>query len=390
MGSVSWRKRGNRYQVSWRLDDGSQGGKTVDTPDEARDLAAEKRLEMRRGTWRGRHRGRLPFTPGRPSGGRLWSADDPQPHHARRHREPAAAARAPLVRRPPHRQDHPGRRAPLANQLARNARPRQPVACRSLAAAASSSSPRTKAPSTPTRSARCPAQAPGRPRTGLRRRPSGAPSPPRKPAGCWPVSRCSGGITCSPCSAPACASASWPACAAAGSTSTGPCPCSRSVDPLPGRPVRQRLQATPQERRRHPPGPPRPPGGRGDPPPAPSRHRPRRAGVHRPRAAATTWPPGPGPCCPATASAACTRPRSSAPTSTTSSSAAPTTSGTPSRPGWRTPASRPGSSTNSWATSGSRHGDLDGGSRIGARYRHTTDEMAARVVDAIEARLQKF
>jgi hypothetical protein len=36
----------------------------------------------------------------------------------------------------------------------------------------------------------------------------------------------------------------------------------------------------------------------------------------------------------------------------------------------------------------SRQGELDGGSRIGARYRHTTDEMAARVVDAIEARLQ--
>jgi Phage integrase family len=36
----------------------------------------------------------------------------------------------------------------------------------------------------------------------------------------------------------------------------------------------------------------------------------------------------------------------------------------------------------------SRHGELDGGSRIGARYRHTTDQMAARVVDAIEARLQ--
>jgi hypothetical protein len=36
----------------------------------------------------------------------------------------------------------------------------------------------------------------------------------------------------------------------------------------------------------------------------------------------------------------------------------------------------------------SRHGDLDGGSRIGARYRHTTDEMAARMVDAIETRLQ--
>ena len=41
MGSVSWRKRGHRYLVSWRLDDGSQGGKTVDTPDEARDLAAQ-------------------------------------------------------------------------------------------------------------------------------------------------------------------------------------------------------------------------------------------------------------------------------------------------------------------------------------------------------------
>jgi hypothetical protein len=35
----------------------------------------------------------------------------------------------------------------------------------------------------------------------------------------------------------------------------------------------------------------------------------------------------------------------------------------------------------------SRHGDLDGGSRIGARYRHTTDETAARVVEAIGARL---
>jgi integrase len=62
VGSVNWRKRGNRYLVYWRLDDGSQGGKTVDTPDEARDLAAEKRLELRRGAWRGRQRGRLPFS----------------------------------------------------------------------------------------------------------------------------------------------------------------------------------------------------------------------------------------------------------------------------------------------------------------------------------------
>jgi hypothetical protein len=31
--------------------------------------------------------------------------------------------------------------------------------------------------------------------------------------------------------------------------------------------------------------------------------------------------------------------------------------------------------------------ELDGGSRVGARYRHTTVDMAARMVDAIEARL---
>jgi Phage integrase, N-terminal SAM-like domain len=79
MGSVSWRKRGNRYLVSWRLDDGSQGGKTVDTPDEARDLAAEKRLEMRRGTWRGGQRGRLPFSTWATEWWETWTADDPSP-----------------------------------------------------------------------------------------------------------------------------------------------------------------------------------------------------------------------------------------------------------------------------------------------------------------------
>jgi integrase len=79
MGSVSWRKRGNRYLVSWRLDDGSQGGQTVDTPDEARDLAAEKRLEMRRGTWQGRQRGRLPFSAWAAEWWKTWAADDPSP-----------------------------------------------------------------------------------------------------------------------------------------------------------------------------------------------------------------------------------------------------------------------------------------------------------------------
>jgi hypothetical protein len=35
----------------------------------------------------------------------------------------------------------------------------------------------------------------------------------------------------------------------------------------------------------------------------------------------------------------------------------------------------------------SRRGELEGGSRIGARYRHTTPEMAARVVQALDTRL---
>jgi hypothetical protein len=35
----------------------------------------------------------------------------------------------------------------------------------------------------------------------------------------------------------------------------------------------------------------------------------------------------------------------------------------------------------------SRRGELEGGRRIGARYRHTTPEMAVRVVAAIQERL---
>jgi integrase len=54
-----------------------------------------------------------------------------------------------------------------------------------------------------------------------------------------------------------------------------PLPVLEVGPPATGRPVRQRLQATAQERRRHPPGTSGPVGGRGDPPPAPSRQRPR-------------------------------------------------------------------------------------------------------------------
>jgi hypothetical protein len=35
----------------------------------------------------------------------------------------------------------------------------------------------------------------------------------------------------------------------------------------------------------------------------------------------------------------------------------------------------------------SRRGELEGGSRIGARYRHTTPEMAVRVIQALDTRL---
>ena len=75
MGSVNWRKRGNRYQVAWRLDDGSQGAKTVATKDEALDLVAEKRLEMSRNTWKGRRRGRLPFSRWSDEWWEVWSTD---------------------------------------------------------------------------------------------------------------------------------------------------------------------------------------------------------------------------------------------------------------------------------------------------------------------------
>ena len=115
MGSVSWRKRGRHYLVSWRLDDGSQGGKTVDTPDEARDLAAQKRLEMRRGTWRGRQRGRLSFNAWATEWWETWAADDPSPTSLA-----SAESRLRLHLRPwfadrPIDKITPGRRAPLAS-----------------------------------------------------------------------------------------------------------------------------------------------------------------------------------------------------------------------------------------------------------------------------------
>jgi hypothetical protein len=95
----------------------------------------------------------------------------------------------------------------------------------------SSSSPWTRAQSTPTRSARCPRPGAESILSRSLARLSGGPSLRRRPGGCWLVSRCSGGTTCSVCSAPAYALASWPGCADAGSTSTVPSRCWRSAPP---------------------------------------------------------------------------------------------------------------------------------------------------------------
>ena len=85
MATSGIRKRVSRrtgrvsYQVWWRMEDGSQGARTVSSRDEARELLDEKRLEMRRGTWRGRRRGRLPFNHWADEWWSDWSAD---PHRS--------------------------------------------------------------------------------------------------------------------------------------------------------------------------------------------------------------------------------------------------------------------------------------------------------------------
>jgi integrase len=76
---VSARTRRVSYQVWWLLDDGSQGATTVASRDEAKQLLDEKRLELRRGTWRGRQRGRLSFSAWATEWWDTWAADDRSP-----------------------------------------------------------------------------------------------------------------------------------------------------------------------------------------------------------------------------------------------------------------------------------------------------------------------
>jgi integrase len=85
MASVGIRRRVSRrtglvtYQVWWLLDDGAQGAETVASKDQARALAAQKRLQITRDTWQGRRRGRLPFSTWADLWWADWSAD---PHRS--------------------------------------------------------------------------------------------------------------------------------------------------------------------------------------------------------------------------------------------------------------------------------------------------------------------
>src|SRR5215211_2775036 len=85
MASVGIRRRVSRrtglvtYQVWWLLDDRSQGAETVASKDQARALAAQKRLQITRDTWPGRRRGRLPFSTWADLWWADWSAD---PHRS--------------------------------------------------------------------------------------------------------------------------------------------------------------------------------------------------------------------------------------------------------------------------------------------------------------------
>ena len=218
MGSVNWRKRGNRYQVAWRLDDGSQGAKTVATKDEALDLVAEKRLEMSRSTWQGRRRGRLPFSQLADEWWAVWSTDPSRSPttlaateiRLRRHvrpffgDRPIEAIRPMLIRQ-------------WQNQLPGKLGYESLMACRSILfrilqlaedEGAITANPLRRVP--PPKRRADPERVLGQAKRGPIRR--------RKPVGCSPPVRCSGGIMCWRCSALGCGSASSPACAVGGST----------------------------------------------------------------------------------------------------------------------------------------------------------------------------
>ena len=233
MASVGIRKRVSArtgrvtYQVWWLLDDGTQGALTVATPAEARELQAEKQLEIARGAWQGRRRGRLSFDRWADAWWSVWSTDpDRSPttlaateNRLRRHIRPWFGQRTlddirpTLIRQ-------------WQNQLASQLGHESLMACRSILFRilqlaededAIAANPVRKVPAPKRR------VDPDRVFADAKRRAL----TPRRPASCWPGSPCSGGTMCSVCSAPGSASASSPACAFVESTLTGRSRCCR-------------------------------------------------------------------------------------------------------------------------------------------------------------------
>jgi integrase len=74
VASVNWKRRGRGYLVYWRADDGSQGGRTVRTEDQARLLTAQMLLQLTSGTWTARQRAKLPLAHWDAEWWQVWSA----------------------------------------------------------------------------------------------------------------------------------------------------------------------------------------------------------------------------------------------------------------------------------------------------------------------------
>jgi hypothetical protein len=110
MASAGIRKNrnGTRYQVWWRLDDGTQGSKTFDSRALARDFKNELLAQAAANAWVDPRRGRLLFDDWADHWWRLWSSSprrspkgmETTESHLRCHLRPYLAA-ASCVRSPP-------------------------------------------------------------------------------------------------------------------------------------------------------------------------------------------------------------------------------------------------------------------------------------------------
>jgi integrase-like protein len=226
MASVGVRKRVSRrtgrvsYQVWWLLDDGSQGAETVTSKEEARNLVARKRLGVTRSAWQGLQRGRLPFSWWAQPWWEVWAADPD--------RSPTTLAvtdsRLRLHVRPwfgerPINKIGPADLRRWQAHLASSTGYPTLMQCRSLVLRILQFAVDEGAiEANPVRKVPVADKTQGRSRPGAEHDQAAGPHPPRKPAGCWPSSHCSGGTTCCACSAPGCGSGSWPGYAAAASS----------------------------------------------------------------------------------------------------------------------------------------------------------------------------